>query len=124
MDAKLIWPAICLLVYLYYIIFLKKSNNDLKTVYLKKISLYINVLIFAFAFSLFGTQIDIFERISHYFLPIVIVIIPMVLEVIRDKEWKKVIILFIVILGIAFYTNTMINNGGEILPYTTIFGGE
>lgn len=124
MDAKMIWPAICLLVYLYYIFFLKRSTNIKKNYYLKKISLYINVLIFAFAFSLFGTQIDIFERISHYFLPIIIVIIPMVLEVIQNEEWKKVIILFVVILGIAFYTNTMINNGGEILPYTIIFEGE
>ena len=125
MNASFILPAICLIIYVYYLLFYKVTiSKDKKIIeeFDNKIKIYVNVLIFAFMFTLLGTRIDIFERMSHYFFPIVIVIIPMIIEKLKITNNKKIIFCAVLLLGLAFFTNTMLNNGGDILPYRTVIG--
>lgn len=122
MNASLIIPAICLIVYAYYLILLKINSKKIHfdSIKFEKLNIYINVLTFAFLFTLLGTKIDVFERMQHFFYPIIIVIIPLVLEMLDNKTNKKIITILILFFGLAFFTNTMLNNGGEVIPYQTV----
>lgn len=114
LNASFIFPAICLMIYFLYILFSKKGCQ--KDVLLEKM---INLIIFAFGFSLIGTNIDIIERISQYFLSSLIIVLPIIYDCIKIPFNKKFVATCIIILGVAFFVNTMNNNGGEILPYQT-----
>ena len=120
-SASLLIPFISIAIYVLYYMFLKNKINNLKEKEAKKINVLINILVFAFGFELIGTNVDIVERMSHYFYPIVILVLPKILEYIRCKSNKQIILTILVMFSLLLFLNTMRNNGGEILPYRTLF---
>lgn len=74
----------------------------------------------AAAFSLFSPINMIFLRIQLYLIPIVLVTLPNVIKVQKPKE--RVLFYFvIVIFGILYMYRSLLINGGQPLPYRTIF---
>lgn len=120
-SASLLIPCICLVSYALYYMFLKNKIINLEEKEGKKINILINILVFAFGFELIGMNVDIVERMSHYFYPIIILVLPKILEHIQYKSNKQIILTVLVLFSLLLFLNTMKNNGGEILPYRTIF---
>ena len=121
-NASILWPLIFVLVYIFYIVFMRKKMPYIEKEDKNKINVWVNILIFAFGFEVLGTNIDIIERMSHYFYPIIILIIPKVYEYIENKENKKIILFGILLFCFFMMFINMKNNGGQFLPYQTIFG--
>lgn len=78
------------------------------------------ILILAGIISLAGTNSMIFGRLQLYFIPIIIVVIPNILKLIPQRQ-RRVAYFLIVILGMLYMYRSLLINGGEPLPYQSIF---
>lgn len=110
-----IWPMFCLFTYLIYVFFYKNKKN-------RKIELYVNVLVLAYIVSLLGCKIFVFSRLQFFFVPILTLIIPEMLEKLVIKQ-KKLVIFLIMFFGMLYFIYGMWDDG-EIVKYKTIFTKE
>jgi len=105
-------------MFVFYIVFKKnviKENNTEK--YNFKINLCMVVLIF----SIINTIGSLFARVSAYFLPLIILLIPDVLLAF-DKKSRKIIYIAIALISFVFMIYSLIyKNSYDPLPYQTIF---
>lgn len=108
-------PMFCLLTYLFYFIINRNSISSSKS-----IEININILIIGFAFSLIGQKLMIFNRLQFFFVSVLIIVIPQLVSLVRKKE-RAFVYLFFIVLGTIFLIYSLSNNGGNPLPYQTIF---
>lgn len=117
-----VMPMFCMIVFLMFTFLCKQEVSDKSELDIKYDNILMNILSIAFSFSLIGTKIVIFERLQFYFLPVMILLIPRIYErlnfTVRDK---KIIYSLILVFGYVFFIYSLIKNGGEPLPYQTIF---
>ena len=115
-------PMFCIITYIMFTILSKKRVESHSDFNKKYDNILLNVLSLAFGFSLIGTKIMIFERLQFYFLPVMILMIPRAFERLNfTNKDKKMIYNLILTFGYIFFIYSLINNGGEPLPYQTIF---
>lgn len=79
------------------------------------------MLILAGVISLAGATNMIFGRLQLYFIPIIIVVIPNILKLIPQRQ-RQVAYFLVIILGMLYMYRSLSINGGEPLPYQSIFG--
>jgi transmembrane protein EpsG len=107
-------PMFSLLVYLLYLFVIKTKKNNIVG-----LDVYINILTLGFVFSLLGQKIMILNRLQFYFVSILIIVIPLIASTLR-KDQRIFFYLACVFMGTAFYIYSLIQNGGEPLPYKSI----
>ena len=78
------------------------------------------MLILAGIVSLAGASSMIFGRLQLYFIPIIIVIIPNILKLVPKRQ-RRVAYFSIIILGMLYMYRSLSINGGQPLPYNSIF---
>lgn len=91
--------------------------------YLEKIKYgkeQILLAIFACIVSFVGVKSMMFSRLQLYFIPVLIVTIPNLIELVPKRQ-KKVAYFIIIVLGMAYMYRSLSINGGEVLPYYSIF---
>lgn len=116
-NASLMWPLVFFSIYIFYLIFYclpKKRENSLNNI---KINFCTNILTLAIVFAFWGRDLDLMERLSHYFLVVVVLLIPLLYQNIINKENKKFLFITISIGCLLLLINVMKNNGGDFLPY-------
>lgn len=117
-----VMPMFCIITYIMFTFLCKKYTNEKSEFDIKYDNILMNILSIAFSFSLLGTKLVIFERLQFYFLPVMILLIPRIFERLNFKNRdKKIIYSLILVFGYAFFIYSLIKNGGEPLPYQTIF---
>lgn len=111
-------PMFTLITYVGYLLFVSKKNkeNDKEN----NVDNVVNTVIFGFVTSLLGTRNIIFERIQYYFTFGIIFLIPLILER-TNKKITYMLYTFCIVAGTIFYIYILSKNGGEPLPYKTIF---
>lgn len=110
-----VMPMFTLVTYIGYIILIKK-----KVVLSKHDNFLINCVIIGFMTALIGTRNTMFQRIQLYFVYSLIFVIPYILENYKSKH-KTILYLSCIVLGMIFFIYSLGKNGGEVLPYITIF---
>ncbi len=111
------YPMLSLITYLAYLLFVP---NDQKKNLTKNENFLVSCIAFGFFTALIGTKNNLFERMQLYFIFPMIYIIPMVLEK-TSKTNRKIMYVCCLIFGFLLYIYGISKNGGEIIPYTTIF---
>lgn len=110
-----VYPMFTLLVYIAYLVLIKKKND---------LSLHdnflINCIIFGFATALIGTKNNMFQRIQLFFVYSMIFVIPLILEKYNSKN-KTLIYFICIFMGTLLFIYSLWRNGGEVLPYVTLF---
>ncbi|MEH6991075.1 EpsG family protein, partial [Cytobacillus firmus] len=109
------FPLFCLIVFLGYII-VRKSIININ----ENSEFHINILTVAFVITIIGQNLNIFARLQFYFLPILIIIIPNIVAALKGGL-KIIAYTIVLILGFIFMLYSLYNNGGEPLPYNSIF---
>lgn len=71
--------------------------------------------------SLFSPINMIYSRIQLYLIPIVLVTLPNIIKIQRPKE-RILFYIIIVVFGLLYMYRSLLINGGQPLPYRTIFG--
>ena len=122
-QATLLWPMLCLGIYLLYLFIISNNKKKYGDYECRKMDIYINLLIFSFMFTLIGTDIDIIERMQYYFIPTIIITIPLLQKYLKINNNKRIYLFGTYLVGILFFVNSLLNNGGGILPYISIFKG-
>lgn len=79
------------------------------------------MLILAGIISLVGAGNMIFARLQFYFIPIIIVVIPNILKLIPQRQ-RQVAYFLVIILGMLYMYRSLLINGGDPLPYQSVFG--
>ena len=82
---------------------------------------YVKILIITVIVTLLSANSMIFNRVQLYFVPILIVCIPNLLNLIEDRKKRTIVYMIILLIGTAYMTRSLMNNGGRPLPYMTIF---
>lgn len=108
-------PMFCVLTYLLYMLF--KGNNE-ENAY--SIEINMNIISIGFVFSLIGQKLMTFSRLQFFFVSILIIIIPQIMYLLKKKE-RSLLYLLCIFMGTIFLVYSLINNGGQPLPYQTIF---
>jgi len=109
------YPLFCLIVFFgYFLVRYKIVEIN------KNSEFHINILTVAFVISILGQNLLIFARLHFYFLPILIIIIPNIIEAFK-RETKIIAYFSVLILGFVFMIYILNHNGGEPLPYISIF---
>lgn len=121
MNASFLWPVILLIIYISYLFLLRNKMTFIDKCENRKINVWLNILVFAFGFQLLGMNIDLMERMSHYFYPIIILLIPKICEHVKNKNNRKIVFAAILIFSVIMMILNLRNNGGHFLPYQTIF---
>ena len=106
----LVLPMFCIITYVLYLY--QKRNKDLK--------IYINILCLGFFVSIIGQRMLIFNRLQYYFVAILVIVIPKIIMMMNEKD-KKISYFICFLLGSLFYIYSLNKNGGEPIPYQTIF---
>lgn len=78
------------------------------------------MLVFMLVFSIMGINSMVFSRLQLYFLPYLVVIIPNILKVIIKKQ-RKFVYVVIIVLGFTYMYRSLTINGGNPLPYQSVF---
>lgn len=107
-----VMPMFCLLTFFLYIIIMKYKR-------IHNIEIYINILVIGFFFSILGQKIMIFNRLQFYFVIILTIVIPKMINNLNKKE-KAILYYLCLLMGSLFYIYTLINNGGHPIPYRMI----
>ena len=81
----------------------------------------IKVLIITFIVTALSINSMIFNRLQLYFIPMLMVCIPNIVNTISERKKQKAVIVAIILIGTIYMTRSLLINGGEPLPYTTIF---
>ena len=108
-------PMFCVMTYLLYIFIkqiTKKSKSD--------IEINMNILSVGFVFSLIGQKLMTFNRLQFFFVNILIIVIPQIIYLLKKKE-RNLFYLVCICIGTIFLIYSLIKNGGQPLPYQTIF---
>lgn len=114
-GSVLVFPMFCILTYVLYLFY---NKNIIRKNF--GIEIYINILPVAFAISLIGQKIMVFSRLQMYFLCVLIIVLPQIISSIK-KQNRIIVYSIIIVLGTVFFIYSLIRNGGEPLPYQTIF---
>lgn len=111
----LVMPMFTLVTFIGYMIFSKK-NIEVN----KQENFLVNTTVFGFLTSLIGTKNVMFQRLQMYFVYSLIFVIPLIMEKIPQKI-RPIVYILCILMGTLFYIYSLGKNGGEVLPYTTIF---
>lgn len=111
------FPMITLLTYVGYLLFIPKDERKKFTT---NQNFLINTVVFGFACALLGTINITFQRLQLYFIYSIIFIIPLIIEK-TNKQYGKLFYFMCIILGTLLYIYSLYKNGGNPLPYITIF---
>ena len=108
-------------LYLPVMLLMFLSNDEQKD----DISIYKNLAVTGFVFLIIGTTARYLSRFALYFLIPSIIMLPMLVQNIAQKNNRIIVkVAFIVYLMAFFYVQCSINGWYEILPYRTwLFGG-
>ena len=79
------------------------------------------LMVIAIVSSLFSPINMIYSRIQLYLIPIVLVTLPNIIKIQRPKE-RILFYIIIVVFGLLYMYRSLLINGGQPLPYRTIFG--
>ena len=82
---------------------------------------HIKMLIISLIISALSANSMIFNRIQLYFVPVLIVCIPNLIQICQNKKTKVFFTALIIGLGVLYFYRCLCNNGGEVLPYISIF---
>lgn len=114
-----VMPMFTLVTYIGYYMFLKKDKFS--NISDKRFTTYlVNFVVVGFMTSLLGCKLMFFERIQFYFVVAIIFLIPQIIAKVHPNT-RKVIYAFCLIMGTVFYIYSLNNNGGDPLPFQTIF---
>lgn len=115
-----VMPLFTLITYVLYYLFLRnKIYTDKKQENFDRFM--VNFTVIGFIVSIFGTRVHLFQRLQYYFCPAIIFIIPKIVENMKKENNRKIALIFCTIMGMVFYIYSLKQNGGEPLPYQTIF---
>jgi len=114
-----VMPMFSLVTYLGYLVYVKPKLDLLQSEKDKRFIKYIvNFVVLGFSTALLGTKLMYFERIQFYFLISLIFLIPIIVDNTK-KNTKKLLYIFCIFMGGLFYVYSLIQNGGDPLPYQT-----
>lgn len=74
-------------------------------------------------FSFFGPINFIFDRLTSYFVPILYVCIPNLICLTNDKRQQQFLNFFIAVISYIYMYRCLLNNGGQVVPYQTLWRG-
>lgn len=114
-SSVFVFPMFCVLTYLLYALLIRRNKQ--KT---DRIEIYMNILSTGFVFSLIGQKLMIFNRLQFFFIIVLIIIIPQIACLLKKKE-VPLFYLACILIGTIFMVYSLIQNGGQPLPYQTIF---
>lgn len=77
----------------------------------KKINIWFNASIMYVFFKITGTQIEMIERFSNYFNPYILLLVPYLIEQIKDKKIKIILIILITLGCVSFNYITLKGTG-------------
>lgn len=100
-----------------FIMLLNLSNIDYKNN--RKVNIWTNSVIFYVFFSIMGMKVEVIERISHFFAPYVLLLIPYIISKHRNPYIRIVFIFAIVTVSIAY--NYFGLNGTGFNPFYFIW---
>lgn len=95
---------------------IKKIKNN------NKINVWYNATVFYAFFSFLGLNIQMLERLSHYFAPYVLLIIPAVINEQKNKD-IRITYIFMIIVGSIMY-NYITLSGTGFNPYYLIWSSR
>lgn len=81
----------------------------------------IKLLIIALTVSVLSTNSMIFNRMQLYFVPILAITIPNLIPLFEKKKTRMVVQILIMGLSAVYFYRCLSNNGGQILPYISVF---
>ena len=108
-------PMFCLITYALYA-FVKRSNKQMTNA----VEIYMNILAVGFVFSLIGQKLMTFSRLQFFFVIVLIIIIPQLAWLLKKQE-RTLFYLACILIGSIFLVYSLNKNGGDPLPYQTIF---
>lgn len=73
------------------------------------------------AFAFFGPINFIFDRLTSYFVPILYVCIPNLTGLAKNDNQKKFCNFIITVISFIYMIKCLMNNGGQVVPYQTIW---
>lgn len=81
--------------------------------------IWINSSIFYTFFSILGLNVQMIQRMSYFFLPYVLMLIPTIVSKVKPKELRAIIIMLIIILLVLYNYITLSGTGYD--PYSFIW---
>lgn len=89
----------------------------------KEYTLKVNLSLILVMFSILGTVNMVFERLSLYFIPFSILLLPDLILVAEDNKKKKIIFYLLILFASFAYMVKVLgfSNANSVLPYTSIF---
>lgn len=116
-GANPIFIVIQLIIFLFYVIFIRIYKIDIKSSDL--LSLAIPFSIFSLAFTFLGVRGLIFTRLATYFNIFHLIFIPQILSRVKDKQTRYIFYFILVIMGFFGMLLFLSRNLAEPLPYNT-----
>lgn len=114
-GSAFVFPIFCLIVYVLYFLYKKRLKHiDLN------LDVYLNILALGYCFSTMGQKLMSFDRIQLFFVPIIIILIPQLTYCMKKRD-KQFFYPVCIIMGIVFLIYSLSQNGGNPLPYRSVF---
>lgn len=101
-----------------YILYLLVNKNYIANI--KNGEQHIKLLMVTILVCLVGAGSSIFTRLQLYFVPILLICIPNCISFINKRQ-RKVIVICIYLVGMIYMYRSLKLNGGDPLPYISIF---
>jgi transmembrane protein EpsG len=84
-----------------------------------KINIWVNATIFYAFFSILGTKVQLIQRISEFFSPYSLLIIPLIITQIKDKKLRAIYFFVMIVILISYNYVTLRGSGYD--PYYFIW---